>query len=53
MILGYSIFPAINDEVTSTAIIENKLFVSETLRIPLLEKEDIKSIIEDRFAINL
>ena len=53
MILRYSIFPAIDEEVTSTAIIENKLFVSETLRIPLLEKEDIKSIIEDRFAINL
>ena len=42
MILRYSIFPAIDEEVTSTAIIENKLFVSETLRIPLLEKEDIK-----------
>lgn len=53
MILRYSIFPAIDEEVTSTAIIENKLFVSETLRIPLLEKEDIKSIIEDRFTINL
>ena len=53
MILRYSIFSAIDEEVTSTAIIENKLFVSETLRIPLLEKEDIKSIIEDRFAINL
>ena len=53
MILRYSIFPAIDEEVTSTAIIENKLFVSETLRIPLLEKEDIKSIIENRFAINL
>lgn len=53
MILRYSIFPAIDEEVTSTAIIENKLFVSETLRTPLLEKEDIKSIIEDRFAINL
>ena len=53
MILRYCIFPAIDEEVTSTAIIENKLFVSETLRIPLLEKEDIKSIIEDRFTINL
>ena len=53
MILRYSIFPAIDEEVTSTAIIENKLFVSETLRIPLLEKEDIKSIIENRFTINL
>lgn len=53
MILRYSIFPAIDEEVTSTAIIENKLFVSETLRIPLLEKEDIKSIIEDRLTINL
>lgn len=53
MILRYSIFPAIDEEVTSTAIIENKLFVSETLRIPLLEKEDIKLIIENRFAINL
>ena len=53
MILRYSIFPAIDEEVTPTAIIENKLFVSETLRTPLLEKEDIKSIIEDRFAINL
>ena len=53
MILRYSIFPAIDEEVTPTAIIENKLFVSETLRIPLLEKEDIKSIIEDRFTINL
>ena len=53
MILRYSIFPAIDEEVTSTAIIENKLFISETLRIPLLEKEDIKSIIENRFAINL
>ena len=53
MILRYSIFPAIDEEVTPTAIIENKLFVSETLRIPLLEKEDIKSIIEDRLTINL
>ena len=53
MILRYSIFPAIDEEVTSTAIIENKLFVSETLRIPLLEKEDIKSIIKDRITINL
>ena len=53
MILRYSIFPAIDEEVTSTAIIENKLFVSETLRIPLIKKEDIKSIIENRFAINL
>ena len=53
MILRYSIFPAIDEEVTSTAIIENKLFVSETLRIPLLEKEDIKSIIENRLTINL
>ena len=53
MILRYSIFPAIDEEVTSTAIIENKLFISETLRIPLLKKEDIKSIIEDRFTINL
>lgn len=53
MILRYSIFPAIDEEVTSTAIIENKLFISETLRIPLLKKEDIKSIIENRFAINL
>lgn len=52
MILRYSIFPAIDEEVTSTAIIENKLFVSETLRIPLLEKEDIKSIIENRLTIN-
>ena len=53
IILRYSIFPAIDEEVTSTAIIENKLFVSETLRIPLLEKEDIKSIIENRLTINL
>lgn len=53
MILRYSIFPAIDEEVTSTAIIENKLFVSETLRMPLLEKEDIKSIIENRLTINL
>ena len=53
MILRYSIFPAIDEEVASTAIIENKLFVSETLRIPLLEKEDIKSIIKDRITINL
>ena len=53
MILRYSIFPAIDEEVTSTAIIENKLFISETLKIPLLKKEDIKSIIENRFAINL
>ena len=53
IILKYAIFPAVSDEVSSTAIIDNKLFLTNTLRIPLLGKEDIASIIDDSAIVNL
>lgn len=51
--LKYNIFPAIDDEVTQTAILENKLFITNTMRIPLLGKKDVISIIDDSIAINI
>lgn len=52
-ILKYYIFPALEDEVCPTAIINDKFIRMNSLRIPLLGQNDILSIIDDNASINL